>query len=76
MSLARIALCRGKRSSQSRRTMTTVGRGRRESKDMFVFKYIFGSGFKTVGLKNFQQTTGLENPFVSADTVLPADILT
>lgn len=43
---------------------------------MLVFKYIFGLGFKTGGRKNFQQTSGLENPFVSLDTVLPADILT
>lgn len=43
---------------------------------MLVFKYIFGLGFKTEDRKNFQQTSGLENPFVSPDTVLPADILT
>lgn len=55
----------------------TAGRwDRQESKGMHVFKYIFGLGFKKVGWKNFQQTSGLENPFVSTDTVLPADILT
>lgn len=47
----------------------------RSLKGMLVFKYIFGLLFKTGGWKNFQQTSGLGNPFVSPDTVLPADIV-
>lgn len=56
--------------------LSVGGWDRQESQGMLVFKYIFGLGFKTGGWKNFQQTSGLENPFVSLDTVLPADILT
>lgn len=55
-------------------SLSAGGWDRQESKRMLVFKYIFGSGFKTEGWKNFQQTRGLENPFVSLDTMLPADI--
>lgn len=51
-------------------------RDRQESEGTPAFKYVFGRGFKSGGWKNFQQTSGLENPFVSLDTVLPADILT
>lgn len=51
-------------------------RDRQESEGTLAFKYVFGRGFKRGGWKNFQQTSGLENPFVSLDTVLPADILT
>ena len=53
-----------------------LGWDRQESTTTLVFKYIFGLGFKTGGWKNFKQTSGLENPFVRPDTVLPADILT
>lgn len=83
-----VSLCHGNVSgSQNAQWQLEVGvggegggvrwvRDRQESKATLVFKYIFGLGFKTEGWKNFQQTNGLENPFVSPDTVLPADIPT
>lgn len=64
-------------ASPARVSVSLLGvRDRQESEGALAFKYVFGRRFKRGGWKNFQQTSGLENPFVSLDTVLPADILT